>query len=184
MTAGLFEAWFAMVRGVEAVHESEPGLWDAGIHFACHTCGSVLSVPEETAGVSGPCPLCGEWLESPGAESVRVGRRRMGNFVSRRPRLPDVALVGLPKLRPEGRINWRERRDRCDKVVSWFQRTQGRLCAAALFFAAVLVAFLHSHGWNLPWNLSEDSSVVRFLETFRKPIEGPGLPTAPPPPIQ
>lgn len=170
-----------MVRDVQSVQDAGPGLWDAGIHFACHTCGSVLSVPEGMAGVSGRCPLCGEWLDSPMPESGRLGRRRrLGNFISRRPPVPEVTRVELPKLRPEGRINWRERRDRCDKMVSWFQRTQGRLCATALFVAAVFVAFLHSHGWNLPWNLSEDSTVVRFLESFKKPVEGAGLPTAPP----
>ena len=163
--------------GVEVL-ESQACAQGAVIQFACHSCGSVLSVPVSRAGVRGPCPMCGAILESP-KDEVGRGSRRGAGFVSRRPPVPEVVPEELPRLRPEGRINWRERRDRWDRLVSWFQRVQGRLCATALFFAVVLMAFLHSHGWNLPWNLSEDSAVLQFLESFRRPIEGGELPTGP-----
>jgi hypothetical protein len=94
--------------------------------------------------------------------------------------LVDITRVALPKLRPEGRIDWRERRDRCDRLVAWFQRAQARLCVGALFVAAVLMAYLHSQGWNLPWNVPEDSAVMRVLESLQEPMGvGSDLPTGP-----
>jgi hypothetical protein len=127
--------------------------------------------------------LCGAWLVSPleqEASEERWDEQPSSAFVSRRPPLVEIARVAPPQLRPEGRINWRERRHRCDRLVSWFQRAQGRLCVAALFVAAVLMAYLHSQGWNLPWNVPEDSAVMRVLESLKEPISSGGdLPTSP-----
>jgi hypothetical protein len=53
----------------------------------------------------------------------------------------------------------------------------------ALFLAALTLAFLHSHGWNLPWNVPEDSKVMKFLEGLARPAVGGGdLPSALPGP--
>lgn len=134
------------------------------VQFSCPTCDSVLSVPEAMAGVAGPCPCCGGWLVSPGERGPVVEKRPLG-FISRRELVPSVT-VESPLMRPESRIDWRGRRRRSDDVVSWFQRSQARLSVAALMVTAAVVAFLYGHGWNLPWNLPEDSAVIRFFEGF------------------
>jgi hypothetical protein len=76
-------------------------------------------------------------------------------------------------------VNWRARRDRVDRLMAGLQRVQARLCVTALFLAALALAFLHSQGWNLPWNVPEDSSVMRFLEGLARPDSGGSLPTGP-----
>lgn len=150
------------------------------LHFGCPSCGAVLSVPETMAGVAGPCPMCGGWVVSPSGAEEGIGRGGAG-FVSRRPPLVEVRREQLPPLRPEGRVNWRERRARHERLVSWFQRSQARLCVVALCVAALTLVFLHSQGWNLPWNVPEDSALMRFLEEFARPAsDGVGeLPTGP-----
>jgi len=99
-------------------------------------------------------------------------------FVSRREPVPAVETVPLPPLRPEGRVDWRERRARCERMVAWFQRWQSRLCVAALGVAAATVAYLHSQRWNLPWNLSEDSPVLQVFQGWLQPGSS-DLPTGP-----
>lgn len=133
------------------------------------------------AGVAGPCPMCGGWVVSPGEVEAGLGRGGAGGFVSRRPPLAEGRRDQLPTLRPEGRVNWRERRARYERLVSWFQRAQARLCVAALCVAALTLAYLHSQGWNLPWNVPEDSALMRFLEEFARPASDGGgeLPTGP-----
>jgi predicted RNA-binding Zn-ribbon protein involved in translation (DUF1610 family) len=158
----------------------------SSVRFGCHSCGSVLSVPDALAGVSGPCPLCGEWIASPGeggagASRMYSARSRTagtGSFVSRRAPVPAVETVPLPPLRPEGRVDWRERRARFERMVAWFQRWQSRLCVAALGVVAATVAYLHSQRWNLPWNLSEDSPVLQVFQGWLQP-GSTDLPTGP-----
>jgi predicted RNA-binding Zn-ribbon protein involved in translation (DUF1610 family) len=146
--------------------------------FACHGCGAVLTVPGGRSAVSGPCPLCGEWLISPGDPRGEEGGKSSG-FVSRRPPLREVKREPLPPLRPEGRVDWRLRRERSARLVAWVERMQARLCVSALLVASVILAFLHSHGWNLPWNLPEDSAVMRFFDGWGFSDDGSGLPTGP-----
>lgn len=40
------------------------------LRFACGCCGSPLEVPASLAGVSGPCPICGELITAPVAENT------------------------------------------------------------------------------------------------------------------
>jgi hypothetical protein len=40
------------------------------LRFACHCCGGALEVPASLAGVSGPCPLCGETTVAPSLETA------------------------------------------------------------------------------------------------------------------
>lgn len=164
---------------VQEVLERAPRVGAPPLQFGCSSCGAVLSVPKSMAGVSGPCPLCGEWLVSPD-RSTGPMTRRASAFVSRRQPLPEARWEVPPNVRPEGQINWRERRARYDRLVSWYQRSQARLCVAALFVAALTVAYLYTQGWNLPWNLPEDSVVMQFLESMARTDGGGGdLPTGP-----
>ncbi|MFN0128888.1 MAG: hypothetical protein ACKV19_19630 [Verrucomicrobiales bacterium] len=123
-----------------------------------------MSVPESMAGVAGPCPCCGGWLVSP-VDGDRLAEKQPLGFISRRELVPPVTLE-LTLMRPESRVDWRERRRRSDEVVSWFQRSQARLSVMALVVTAAVLAFLYGHGWNLPWNMPEDSAVIRFFEAF------------------
>jgi len=134
------------------------------IVFECRSCRAVLSISGSEAGVSGPCPLCGEWLDSPMESDPGLGRRQA--FVSRRHRVPPVKPEPMPKLRPEGRLDWRERRERCDRLVRWFHRFRARLSVVALALTAALLAFMYSYGWSLPWTIAEDSVVMRLIDSM------------------
>jgi len=65
------------------------------LRFACGCCGSPLEVPAALAGVSGPCPLCGELITAPAAEnnSVRGNARLLAKPPLRREIPPPLAPV-------------------------------------------------------------------------------------------
>jgi|GEM_PF-2470774 len=92
---------------------------------------------------------------------------------------PAVLAEIPPVVRPEGRVNWRERRARYERLAGWWHRWQAGLCVAALLIVGASIGYLQSQGWNLPWNLPEDSSLMRLLEGFTGGAGG--LPTGPVP---
>jgi hypothetical protein len=43
------------------------------IRFACHGCGTILSIPAAQAHASGPCPTCKTWLTGPAKPKTLPG---------------------------------------------------------------------------------------------------------------
>jgi len=66
------------------------------IHFACGGCGMPLSVPMHMAGVSGPCPQCGEVLMAPATPLIE-----WRNIASQHRAAP-LAAAPLPALPTAG----------------------------------------------------------------------------------
>lgn len=155
--------------------------------FECAHCGAVLSVPREKAGVSGPCPACGEWLVSPQSRRaalppgdvpmVELGRdpapSRAPKFAARTvigkipPRL-DSADTSATEIPPQVSVDWRMRRVRRNRARNWFERRQLAICLIAFVLSVSLVAALQSMGWRLPVELSEDSALMQFIDGFGK----------------
>lgn len=157
--------------------------------FGCEHCGAVLSVPREKAGISGPCPFCGEWLASPRekrvcpppAVDVPMIELGAGQGSSRSPKFAARTVLGpLPdraesreesdrgKKPPQVSVDWRMRRMRRTRARNWFERRQLAICIIAFVLSVSLVASLQSMGWNLPFGLSEDSAIMRFIDSISK----------------
>lgn len=158
--------------------------------FECAHCGAVLSVPREKAGVSGPCPACGEWLVSPhnrraallpaDVPMMELGREpapaRAPKFAARtvigknQPRM-DIA-ASAATIPPQLPVDWQMRRVRRSRGRNWFERRQLPICIIAFVLCVSLVAALQSMGWKLPIELSEDSALMQFIEGFGKGSRG------------